>query len=152
MRLQGLTALVTGSTRGIGRAIALRFAQEGADVILNSLQDGDPARAVTQKIRDLGVRAEHVQADIGKNEDVRRLIATALERLGKLDILVNNAGTGLTKPFASITEEEWERAMAVHLKGVFLASQLAGQAMRKKRAAPSSILLPSPGRSHCRTA
>ena len=133
MRLQGLTALVTGSARGIGRAIALRFAEEGAHIVLNSLHTDGAAREVTEKVRALGVRAEHVQADIGKSEDVRRLVDTSLERLGKLDILVNNAGTGLTKPFANISEEEWERAMAVHLKGVFLASQLAGEAMRKQR-------------------
>jgi len=134
MRLRGLSALVTGSARGIGRAIALRFAQEGADIVLNDYAGAaDLAREVAAQIRETGVRVEFAPGDIGSSGDVRRVVEAALGHFGKLDILVNNAGTGLTKPFATIAEDEWERALAVHLKGVFLASQLAGESMRRQR-------------------
>jgi NAD(P)-dependent dehydrogenase (short-subunit alcohol dehydrogenase family) len=134
MRLQGLTALITGSARGIGRAIAIRFAREGADIVLNNYQSADAAvQDLVSEIHAAGVRVEHAPGDIGSSTDVRRVIGAALDRFGKLDILVNNAGTGLTKPFATTSEDEWERTMSVHLKGVFLASQLAGEAMRKQK-------------------
>lgn len=133
MRLKGRTAIVTGSSRGIGKAIALRFAEEGANVVVNHLAGEAEGEKTLAEIRAKGVEAIRVEADIGKSDDVRRLVGTALEKFGALDILVNNAGMGLTKPFATIQEHEWERLMAVHLNGVFLATQLAGEAMRKRK-------------------
>jgi NAD(P)-dependent dehydrogenase (short-subunit alcohol dehydrogenase family) len=133
MRLRGRNAIVTGSSRGIGKAIALRFAEEGANVVVNHLAGEEEGERTLAEIRSKGVEAIRVEADVGKSEDVRRLVATALETFGTLDILVNNAGMGLTKPFATIQEHEWERVMAVHLNGVFLATQLAGEAMRKRQ-------------------
>jgi NAD(P)-dependent dehydrogenase (short-subunit alcohol dehydrogenase family) len=132
MRLKGRNAIITGSSRGIGRAIALRFAEEGANIVVNHLDAAEEGEETLAEIRSKGVEAIRVEADIGKSEDVRRLVATALERFGTLDILVNNAGMGLTKPFATIQQNEWERLMAVHLNGVFIATQLTGEAMRKQ--------------------
>jgi NAD(P)-dependent dehydrogenase (short-subunit alcohol dehydrogenase family) len=133
MRLKGRNAIVTGSSRGIGKAIALRFAEEGANVVVNHLNGDAEGEKTLAEIRAKGVEALRVEADIGKSEDVRRLVAVALERFGSVDILVNNAGMGLTKPFATIQEHEWERLMAVHLNGVFLATQLVGESMRERK-------------------
>src|ERR1700687_4511274 len=133
MRLKGKNALVTGSARGIGKAIALRFAEEGANVVINYLEQAKEADEVVGAVRSRGVKSFAVKADIGFSADVRRLIAEALREFGTRDILVNNAGRGLSKPFHTIQEDEWERTMAVHLKGVFLATQLAGEAMRKQK-------------------
>ncbi|HEV2389013.1 MAG TPA: glucose 1-dehydrogenase [Candidatus Acidoferrales bacterium] len=134
MLLEGQNAIVTGSSRGIGKAIALRFAEEGANVVVNYLGEDGEARSTIDEVRARGVKAVEVQADVGSSDDVRRLVDTALDELGSVDILVNNAGMGLTKPFETIGELEWERMIAVHLKGVFLATQLAGQAMRRRGA------------------
>lgn len=133
MRLKGRNAIVTGSSRGIGKAIALRFAEEGANVVVNHLSGDAEGERTLAEIRAKGVEALRVEADVGKSADVRRLVAAALERFGSVDILVNNAGMGLTKPFAAIQEHEWERLMAVHLNGVFLATQLAGESMRERK-------------------
>jgi len=133
MRLKGKNALVTGSARGIGKAIALRFAEEGANVVVNYLENATEANGVVDAIRSSGVRSFAVKADIGVSADVRRLIAETLREFSTLDILVNNAGRGLNKPFHTIQELEWERAIAVHLTGVFLATQLAGEAMRQQK-------------------
>jgi NAD(P)-dependent dehydrogenase (short-subunit alcohol dehydrogenase family) len=133
MMLHGKNALVTGSARGIGKAIALRFAAEGANVVVNFLDNAEEAEEVVRAVRAKGVESLAVKADIGVSADVRRLIATSLRECGSLDVLVNNAGRGLNKPFHTIQEEEWERTIAVHLKGVLLASQLAGETMRARR-------------------
>jgi len=133
MRLQGKNALVTGSARGIGKAIALRFADEGANVVVNYIESAREAGEVVKAISARGVKSFAVRADVGVSADVRRLIAEALSQFGTLDILVNNAGRGLNKLFHTIQEDEWDRTIAVHLKGVFLATQLAGEAMRKRK-------------------
>jgi glucose 1-dehydrogenase len=128
--LAGLNALVTGASRGIGRAIALRFASEGANVIVNYLEDAAEADAVVKEIRSRSLRAEKVQADIGVSTDVRRMVEFSVASFGHIDLLVNNAGRGLTKPFATVSEQEWDRLMSVHLRGVFLATQMIGERMR----------------------
>ncbi|MHB8527211.1 MAG: SDR family NAD(P)-dependent oxidoreductase [Candidatus Acidiferrales bacterium] len=132
MLLRNLNAIVTGSSRGIGKAIALRFAEEGANVVVNYLGKDDEAQKTSEAIRTKGVKTLEVQADIGKSDEVRHLISRTMEEFGSVDILVNNAGSGLTKPFEQIKEDEWERMLAVHLKGVFLATQLVGETMRKQ--------------------
>ncbi len=133
MRLGGMNALVTGSARGIGKAISLRFAEEGANVVINYVQTEEEASEVVRAVCAHGVKSFAVRADVGVSEDVRRLVAEALQQFGTIDILVNNAGRGLTKPFHTIKEEEWERILAVHLRGVFLTTQLVGESMRKKK-------------------
>lgn len=131
--LKNKNALVTGSARGIGKAIALRFADEGANVAVNYMEHASEAEAVVEQVRARGVKSFAVKADIGVSSDVRNLMRQVHEQFPTLDILVNNAGRGLSKHFHTIQEDEWERTIAVHLKGVFLASQLAGEIMREQK-------------------
>jgi glucose 1-dehydrogenase len=123
MRLQGRNALVTGSSKGIGRAIATRLGRDGANVIVNYNSDPRGAEEAVQEIRASGVRAEALKADLGSVASVEALLTTAIETLGSLDILVNNAGIESHAPFWDVTEADYDRVLAVNLKGVFFASQ-----------------------------
>src|SRR4051812_9523032 len=123
MRLQGKNALVTGSSKGIGRAIAARLGRDGANVIVNYNSDPRGAEEVVQEIRALGVRAEAFKADLGSVASVQGLLAGSIEALGSLDILVNNAGIEVHAPFWDVTEADFDRVLAVNLKGVFFATQ-----------------------------
>ena len=123
MRLTGKTALVTGSSQGIGRAIAVRFAQEGADVVINYNRTPGGAEEVLREVEATGRRGLIVQADISNTAEVRKLVATVVEHFGQLDILVNNAGIETHAPFWEVTEEDYDRVLNVNLKGVFFATQ-----------------------------
>ncbi len=123
MRLKDKIALVTGSSQGIGRAIAVRFAQEGADVIINYNRTAKGAEEALAEVEAAGRRGLIVQADLGKVEDIRRLVSTAVEHFGRLDILVNNAGLETHAPFWDVTEEDYDKVLNVNLKGVFFATQ-----------------------------
>ncbi|HMV51547.1 MAG TPA: glucose 1-dehydrogenase [Blastocatellia bacterium] len=122
MRLKNKIALVTGSSQGIGRAIAVRFAQEGADVVINS-RSSSGMEEVLQEIESLGRRGLAVQADVSKVEDIRRMFAEAIEHFGKLDVLVNNAGVETHAAFWDVTEADYDKVMNVNLKGAFFATQ-----------------------------
>jgi dihydroanticapsin dehydrogenase len=121
MRLAGKTAIVTGAARGIGAAIAVRFAEEGAQVVLADLlaEGEETARA----IREAGGQAVFCRTDVSKTEDVQALIATAVETYGGLHILCNNAGVNIPGSILDITEEIWDLTMNVNLKGMFLVSK-----------------------------
>lgn len=123
MRLSGKTAVVTGSSQGIGRGIVERFAREGADVVINYHHSLEDAQAVLAGVEAAGRRGLTVQADVSTLAGVRRLIATAVDYFGHLDILVNNAGVEINAPFWEVTEEEYDRVLNVNLKGVFFATQ-----------------------------
>jgi len=123
MRLEGGAALVTGSSRGIGRAIALRLAREGADVVVNYSRNEAEAREVVAGVEAAGRRGFAVQADLRKADEARRLIEEAAEGLGRLDILVNNAGGGRAGAFTEVTEEDYDHVVDLNLKGVFFATQ-----------------------------
>jgi 3-oxoacyl-[acyl-carrier protein] reductase len=129
MGLQGKVALVTGASRGIGRAIALRLARDGAAVVVNYSGSEPQAREVVGEVEKAGGRAVSVQADVSRVADVVRLFDATLEHLGRLDILVNNAGVILYKPLADTTEEEFDRLFAVNVKGTFLCCQQAARRM-----------------------
>jgi 3-oxoacyl-[acyl-carrier protein] reductase len=118
--LLGRVAVVTGSSRGIGRAIAVRLAQAGADVVVNHRATPEEARIVAEHIRTLGRAALIVQADVAKAQEVDRLISAAVERFGRVDILVNNAAVLETSTFSDITLDAFERVMAVNIRGVHL--------------------------------
>ena len=133
MQLSGKTAVITGASRGIGKAIALRFATEGANIVFNHLEDRDQAARTAEEIKQTGARAVHMQGDVASEAGVRELIDGAIQEFKTVDILVNNAGTGLTKPFGEITPEEWNRMLGIHLRGVYLACQLAGQTMCRQK-------------------
>jgi 3-oxoacyl-[acyl-carrier protein] reductase len=119
LSLQGRTALVTGAATGIGRAIAILFAQAGARVVVNHLHQPEAALAVVRAIEDAGGEASAIDADVGIASDVQRLMADA----GELHILVNNAGIIQEKPFLDTTEADWDRMLGVDLKSVFLTSR-----------------------------
>ena len=123
MRCEDKIVLVTGAQRGIGRAVALRFAHEGADVALNFLDDQSAAEADAAQIAALGRRCCVIQGDISKPEEVRRLVATAERDLGPIDVLVNNAGSFPRAPFLDLTEETWDAVLDTNLKGTFVCAQ-----------------------------
>jgi len=129
MKLEGKTAIVTGSSQGIGSGIALKFAEEGAHVVVNYHKSKHLAEAVADKIRRLGVRALTIKADVSQKTDVARMVQTALDQFGRIDIMVNNAGIFVGGKIADLKEEIWDRVMAVNLKGVFLCCQAVGSYM-----------------------
>lgn len=134
MRLEGKIALVTGSSQGIGQAIAVRFAQEGANVVINYNRTPGGAEDALKQVEAAGRRGLIVQANLSSTSDVRRLIATAVEHFGRLDVLVNNAGVETHAPFWEVTEEDYDRVLDTNLKGVFFATQAMVQhLMQTKR-------------------
>lgn len=127
MRLEGKVAVITGSGQGIGRAIALRFAREGARVVINYPYRPDKALRVVQEIDPSSRKAVAIQADVTIVEDTRRLIQTTLDHFGQLDIVVNNAGIERKAPFWEVTESDYDAVMDVNVKGVFFVSQAAAK-------------------------
>jgi NAD(P)-dependent dehydrogenase (short-subunit alcohol dehydrogenase family) len=129
MRLSGRVALVTGAQQGIGKAIAVAMAGEGADVAINFLDDPAAAERVAGEVRGLGRKAITVQGDVSRMKDAVALVAAATDRLGTADILVNNAGVFPRSEFLELTEPEWDHVLGVNLKGGFLCAQAAARAM-----------------------
>ena len=127
--LDGKVALVTGASRGIGRAIAERLARAGAMVVVNYARSADAAREVVPAKEATGGRAAAVQADVSRVEDVRRLVRETVERFGRLDILVNNAGTAVYKPLVEAMEEDFDKTFALNARGTFFAMQEAARRM-----------------------
>ena len=123
LSLSGRRALVTGASSGIGRAIALAFAQAGAAVVVNHLGRAAEADALVREIHSLGAQAWAIEADVSRSADVTRLAALAAQRCGAVDVLVNNAGVIQEKPFLDTTEDDWDRMLAVDLKSVFLTAR-----------------------------
>ncbi|TCL39860.1 3-oxoacyl-[acyl-carrier protein] reductase [Anaerospora hongkongensis] len=128
-KLTGKVALVTGSSRGIGRNIAEELALQGAKVIINYAGNSEKAIAVVAAIKKQGGEATAIQADISQVVEVERLFQRAMEAYGKIDILVNNAGIMITKPITAITEEDFDRIFAVNVKGTYFACQQAARHM-----------------------
>jgi 3-oxoacyl-[acyl-carrier protein] reductase len=124
------SAVVTGGSRGIGRAIVLRLARDGADVVFSFRDDDASAANVAAEAKDFGVRAVAVRADQGSMDDLRRLFDEADRHLDALDILVTNAAINPPTPIAAVTEADYDRVMAVNTKGVFFAVQLAAARLR----------------------
>jgi 3-oxoacyl-[acyl-carrier protein] reductase len=131
--LHGRTALVTGSSRGIGRAIAVALAQAGAAVVVNYLRRQAEAEAVVQEIRQLDRPCAGVQADVSVAGEVARLVRTAEERVGPLDILVNNAGIARVQPVEEISERDWDDLIDGNLKSCFLVTQAVLPGMRARQ-------------------
>jgi NAD(P)-dependent dehydrogenase (short-subunit alcohol dehydrogenase family) len=119
MDLEGKTAIVTGSSRGIGKAVARRFARDGAKVTVNCVSTVDKAEAVADEIRKSGGEAIVVAADVSKKVDAERLVAETTKAFGQVDILVSNAGIVIDRPFVDSTDEDWTRAIENNLHGFF---------------------------------
>jgi glucose 1-dehydrogenase len=123
MRLAEKVALVTGAGQGIGRAIAVRFAQEGATVVVEDLHDDEDSRETLRLIREAGAHGNVVAGDMGSVADARRVIDESVDAFGRLDVLVNNAGVERFAPFLEATEADYDIVLGVNLKGPFFAAQ-----------------------------
>ncbi|HET8578313.1 MAG TPA: 3-oxoacyl-[acyl-carrier-protein] reductase [Methylomirabilota bacterium] len=133
MELTGRTALVTGSSRGIGRAIALALAEEGADVAVNYMSNEALAYQVAEQIQQLGRRTMLAQADVADAVDTYRMAQDVLKEFGHLDILVNNAGINSDKTFVKMEHDSWRRVLAVNLDGVFNCTKVFIDQMIQQR-------------------
>jgi 3-oxoacyl-[acyl-carrier protein] reductase len=131
--LSNRVALVTGASRGIGKAVALALAKTGAAVAVNYRERGEEAAAVVEAIRENGGHAAAIAADVANAAAVLRMVAEAEDRLGAIDILVNNAGMAAARGLDDITEEDFDRALAVNLKSAFLCTQAVLPGMRARR-------------------
>lgn len=132
MRLKDKIALVTGSSRGIGRAIALSYGKEGANVVVNYTSNEQAATEVVNALESMGRKAIAVKADVSKKTDTENLVNSAIETFGGLDILVNNAGFTRPAMMLKMTEDQWDQVVDIHLKGAFLCSQAAGRQMKEQ--------------------
>ena len=132
MRLVGKSAIITGAGRGIGKATALRFAQEGADVLVPDL-DLATSQQTAGQIKALGRKGLPMQADLTRMADIQRMLETALREFGKIDVLVNNAGITQVRDPMQLTEADWDRTLNLNLKAVFFCSQAVAREMIKRR-------------------
>ena len=132
MRLQGRVAVVTGGAQGLGRAITLGMAHEGAKVVVADLQ-ADKAESVAKEARSLGAEALAVEVNVASEPSVQRLAEETFKRFGAVDILVNDAGVYLRSPVVSKTEEDWDRTLNINLGGNFLCARAFVPAMRKQK-------------------
>ena len=133
MTLEDKTAIVTGGGRGIGRAIAVRLARDGARVVVNYSRSAEAAEQVVAEIVEAGGEAVAIQADVAIAADVQRLVDGAKERFGSVDILVNNAGITRDKLILRMTEEDWDTVLDTNLKGAFLCAKAVASGMVKQR-------------------
>ena len=131
--LKGKKALVTGASRGIGRGIALALAKQGAAVAVNYRSSKDKAETVVAAIREMGCDSLAVQADVSQKEEVAVMIEKVMAELGGIDILVNNAGIAIFKSLDQLTEEDWDKTLAVNLKSQFLCTRAVAPIMEKQK-------------------
>ncbi|KAB2954445.1 3-oxoacyl-[acyl-carrier-protein] reductase [Heliorestis acidaminivorans] len=125
--------LVTGASRGIGRAVALRFAEEGYAVVVNYMGNEEKAREVVEQIEAKGGQAIAIKADVSKQEEVEALLQELLNRFGRIDVLVNNAGITRDNLLMRLKENDWDAVMNTNLKGVYLCSKAIAKVMMKQR-------------------
>jgi glucose 1-dehydrogenase len=143
-RLKDKVALVTGASSGIGKAIATRFAQEGAHVAVNYRPGGKSDEdAALAEVASFNTTAIAVAADVSRREDVERMVAQVVEKFGRLDICVNNAGIEIKRPFLEVTDDEWNKVIAVNLYGCFVVSQAASRQMVKQGGGGKLIFISS---------
>ena len=133
MDFTGKVALVTGSGRGIGKAIAMKLAETGAMLVINDVGDSAPAEQTVAAIKNLNRQAIVVMADVSSSADVTKMVETAIATYGKVDILVNNAGITRDQLTMRMTDEEWDKVLAIDLKSVFLCTRAVLRTMLKQR-------------------
>lgn len=128
-KLQGKVALVTGGSRGIGRAIALHLAESGVDIIVNYVRQRSAAEETARAIEKKGVRCLAIKANVAKNEDVERMFAKIRESYDHLDILISNAASGVLKPAMELTTRHWDWAMDINARALLVLSQYSAKMM-----------------------
>jgi 3-oxoacyl-[acyl-carrier protein] reductase len=147
-RLEDRVAIVTGSSRGIGKAIAERFAAEGARVTINWVSSEFEAEGVVDTIKRGGGEALSVQADVSSTADVQKLVRSTVDHFGRVDILVNNAGVMITKSVLDTTEDDWDRTMDINLKGAYLCSKAVAPFMIKQKSGKIIMMSSNSGLYH----
>jgi len=130
--LEGKVALVTGGSRGIGRAVALALAREGLDVAINYREREKEGQAVAAEITALGRRSSALQADVSRSSEVESLVTAVEKQLGPIDVLVNNAGIARSQKIDDVTEKDWDEIITVNLKSVFLVTRRVLPGMRAR--------------------
>jgi len=133
MDLSNRVAIVTGSARGIGRAIALKLAEVGATVVVNDIGEAEPAQGVVKEIRAMNRQGLAILADVSSSPDVTRLVDETIATYGKVDILVNNAGITRDQLLVRMSDEEWDKVLSINLKSVFLCTRAVLRHMIKQR-------------------
>ena len=131
--LEGKTAVITGSGRGIGKAIAMKFASFGADIVINDIPQSEYAEETCEEIKKLGVKSIVVKGDVRNVDDIKNLIDTTVKEFGKIDILVNNAGITRDGLMIRMSEEDWDLVLDINLKGAFNCIKAAARPMMKQR-------------------
>jgi 3-oxoacyl-[acyl-carrier protein] reductase len=147
-RLDGKVAIVTGSSRGIGKAIAERYAAEGAKVAVNYVGREREAQAVVDSIEKSGGEAISLRADVSLSADVRKLVRATVDRFGRVDILVNNAGVMYTKSVLETTEEDWDRTIDINLKGAYLCAKEVAPIMLRQETGTIIMMSSNSGLYH----
>ncbi len=133
MLFSGKTAVITGSARGIGKAIALKLASLGANVVLNGTPGSEFIDETAAEFKKAGYNYAVTKGDVRNQDDVKAMVKVAVEAFGSLDILVNNAGITKDKPFAMMSEDDWDIVLDINLKGAFLCTKLAAKQMMKQK-------------------
>lgn len=133
MKLSNKVAVITGASRGIGKSIALRFAEEGANLAICARNE-DRLKATVKEIKDLySVKVIGVKTNVSERSDVEHFVGEALDSFGYIDILVNNAGVGIRSPFLEMTDDIWDKTISINLKGTFLCSQIVAKIMVEQK-------------------
>lgn len=133
MNLSGKTAIVTGGSRGIGKAIALKLAEKGANIVVNYTSNSNMADETVKEIKNMGREALAIKADVSNPDDVKNLVNEVEKSFGGIDILVNNAGITRDTLLIRMKDDEWDQVMNVNLKGTFLCTKLVSKRMMKQR-------------------
>lgn len=149
MKFKNKVAVITGSSRGIGKATALLFAQKGAKVVVNCRTDRKRGCKVVDEIKKFGHDAVFIQADVSKSEGVKKLFQETIKVFGTVDILVNNAGIIRPKPFLELSAEDLEKTFSTNVIGVFLCAQEAAKIMLKKKQGKIINIASMRGLPHC---
>lgn len=131
MQFEGRTAVITGSSRGLGKAIAVKLGKLGANIVLNGTNDA--VLKTAEELETMGIKVTATVGDVRNAEDIKAMLAKAVDTFGGVDILINNAGITRDKPMAMMSEDDWDTVLDINLKGTFLCTKAASKLMIKKR-------------------